>query len=117
MTTGGHSKALPLLAQLPDGDAGESVSGMRRQKLASRAIRNDKSCRVLYTAKYCQSVVIALGPKEESVTEVHKLDRFFRVILAPAGTGHSITNIGVPMSTTPKPRLRIRDGIAIPTAC
>src|SRR5450756_1028921 len=75
--------------------------------------------RVLYTAKNCQLVVMALKPKEEIGMEVHKLDQFFRVeegtgeavlngvhtaikagfaVLVPAGTKHNIINTGsVPM--------------------
>jgi hypothetical protein len=34
---------------------------------------------VLYTAKHCQLVVMALKPKEEIGAEVHKLLQFFRV--------------------------------------
>ncbi len=74
---------------------------------------------VLYTAKNCQLVIMALKPKEEIGMEVHKLDQFFRVeegtgeavldgvrtkisagfaVLVPAGTNHNIINTGsVPM--------------------
>jgi mannose-6-phosphate isomerase-like protein (cupin superfamily) len=81
---------------------------------------NNKDFRkVLYTAKNCQLVVMALKPKEEIGAEVHKLDQFFRVeegtgeavldgvhsaikagfaVLVPAGTNHNIINTGsVPM--------------------
>ena len=43
------------------------------------AVKNDDFRQVLYTAKYCQLVVMALKPKEEIGAEVHKLDQFFRV--------------------------------------
>jgi mannose-6-phosphate isomerase-like protein (cupin superfamily) len=70
---------------------------------------------VLYTAKNCQLVVMALKPKEEIGMEVHQLDQFFRVeagtgeaildgvhttikagfaVLVPAGTKHNIVNTG-----------------------
>ena len=79
------------------------------------AVKNDEFRRVLYTAKHCQLVVMALKPKEEIGTEVHKLDLFFRVeegtgeavldgvrtviragfaVVVPAGTNHNIINIG-----------------------
>lgn len=43
------------------------------------AVKNNEFRRVLYTAKHCQLVVMALKPKEEIGAEVHKLDQFFRV--------------------------------------
>jgi len=77
---------------------------------------NNKDFRkVLYTAKNCQLVVMALKPKEEIGAEVHQLDQFFRVeegtgeavldgvrtaikagfaVLVPAGTNHNIINTG-----------------------
>ena len=79
------------------------------------AVKNNDFRRVLYTAKHCQLVVMALKPKEEIGTEVHKLDQFFRVeegtgeavldsvrttiraafaVLVPAGTKHNIINTG-----------------------
>jgi mannose-6-phosphate isomerase-like protein (cupin superfamily) len=79
------------------------------------AVKNDEFRRVLYTAKHCQLVVMALKPKEEIGMEVHKLDLFFRVeegtgeaildgvrtviragfaVVIPAGTNHNIINIG-----------------------
>ena len=79
------------------------------------AIKNDEFRRVLYTARHCQLVVMALKPKEEIGAEVHKLDQFFRVeegsghavlngvrkaikagfaVLVPAGTKHNIINTG-----------------------
>jgi len=79
------------------------------------AVRNDEFRRVLYTAKHCQLVVMALKPSEEIGEEVHTLDQFFRVeegtgeavldgvritiqagfaIVVPAGTTHNIINTG-----------------------
>src|ERR1039457_5881615 len=49
------------------------------QDIEGLAVRNDEFRRVLYTAKHCQLVVMALKPKEEIGAEVHKLDQFFRV--------------------------------------
>ena len=77
------------------------------------AVKNEEFRRVVYTAKHCQLVVMALKPKEEIGAEVHKLDQFFRVeegtgeavldgvrtairagfaVLVPAGTKHNIVN-------------------------
>ena len=85
------------------------------QDIESLAIRNDDFRRVLYTAKNCQLVLMALKPKEEIGAEVHKLDQFFRVedgageiildgvrtsvragfaIVVPAGANHNIINTG-----------------------
>lgn len=85
------------------------------QDIESLAIQNDDFRRVLYTAKHCQLVVMALKPKEEIGAEVHKLDQFFRVedgsgeiildgvrtsvragfaIVVPAGANHNIINTG-----------------------
>jgi len=83
------------------------------------AVKNKDFRQVLYTAKNCQLVVMALKPKDEIRMEVHKLDQFFRVeegageavldgvhtaikagfaVLVPAGTNHNIINTGsVPM--------------------
>jgi mannose-6-phosphate isomerase-like protein (cupin superfamily) len=79
------------------------------------AIRNNAFRQVLYTAKNCQLVVMALKPTEEIGAEVHKLDQFFRVeegtgeavldgvhtaisagfaVLVPAGASHNIINTG-----------------------
>ena len=41
------------------------------------AVKNDDFRRVLYTARHCQLVIMALKPKEEIGEEVHKLDQFF----------------------------------------
>jgi mannose-6-phosphate isomerase-like protein (cupin superfamily) len=83
------------------------------------AIKNSEFRQVLYTARNCQLVLMALKPKEDIGAEVHKLDQFFRVeegsgeavldgvttgvsagyaVLVPAGTRHNIINTGdVPM--------------------
>lgn len=78
-------------------------------------VKNTEFRRVLYTAKNCQLVVMALKPEEESGEEVHTLDQFFRAeegsgdaelngvrtpirpgfaVLVPAGTKHNIINTG-----------------------
>lgn len=83
--------------------------------IESIAVKNDEFRRVLYTAKNCQLVVMALKPKEEIGAEVHTLDQFFRVeegtgeaildgartaiqagfgIIVPAGAKHNIINTG-----------------------
>ena len=49
------------------------------QNIESIAVKNEDFRQVLYTAKNCQLVVMALKPKEEIGAEVHKLDQFFRV--------------------------------------
>lgn len=49
------------------------------QNIERLAIGNDRFRRVLYTAKHCQLVLMALSPKEEMRAEVHRLDQFFRV--------------------------------------
>ena len=54
------------------------------QNIESIAVKNEDFRQVLYTAKNCQLVVMALKPKEEIGMEVHKLDQFFRV---EEGTG------------------------------
>ena len=79
------------------------------------AVSNEDFRQVLYTAKNCQLVVMALKPKEEIGSEVHKLDQFFRVeqgegeaildgvrssvragfaVVVPAGSEHNIVNTG-----------------------
>ena len=55
------------------------------QDIEGLAVKNTEFRRVLYTAKNCQLVVMALKPKEEIGVEVHQLDQFFRV---EAGTGN-----------------------------
>jgi mannose-6-phosphate isomerase-like protein (cupin superfamily) len=79
------------------------------------AVANSDFRQVLYTARHCQLVVMALKPKEEIGEEIHKLDQFFRVeegagvavldgvttaitvgfaVLVPAGVKHNIVNTG-----------------------
>ena len=76
---------------------------------------NQNFRQVLYTAKNCQLVLMALKPGEEIGMEVHHLDQFFRIeqgtgeaildgvksaigdgsaIIVPAGTDHNIINTG-----------------------
>src|SRR5512141_2769188 len=85
------------------------------QDIEDIAVKNEEFRRVLYTAKSCQLVVMALKPKEEIGREVHQLDQFFRAeegtgdavldgvrtvvsagfaVLVPAGTNHNIINTG-----------------------
>lgn len=85
------------------------------QDIEGIAIENADFRRVLYTAKNCQLVVMALEPAGQIGTEVHELDQFFRVeegtgeavldgvrtairagfaVLVPAGTRHNIINTG-----------------------
>ena len=85
------------------------------QDIDSVTVKNDAFRQVLYTAKHCQLVVMALKPKEEIGAEVHQLDQFFRVeagtgeavldgvrtaisagsaLLVPAGANHNIINTG-----------------------
>ena len=85
------------------------------QDIESIAVDNDEFRRVLYTAKHCQLVVMALKPGEEIGAEVHTLDQFFRVeegtgeavldgvrtairagfaVIVPAGANHNIVNTG-----------------------
>jgi mannose-6-phosphate isomerase-like protein (cupin superfamily) len=79
------------------------------------AIGNEDFRQVLYTARNCQLVVMALKPQEDIGAEVHKLDQFFRVeagrgeavldgvrtaieagdaVVVPAGARHNIINTG-----------------------
>ena len=44
------------------------------QDIEGLAVQNTEFRRVLYTAKNCQLVVMALKPKEEIGAEVHTLD-------------------------------------------
>jgi mannose-6-phosphate isomerase-like protein (cupin superfamily) len=85
------------------------------QNIEDITVKNEEFRHVLYTAKNCQLVVMALKPKEEIGLEVHKLDQFFRVeegtgeaildgvhtaikagfaVLVPAGAKHNIVNTG-----------------------
>lgn len=83
--------------------------------LEALSVSNSDFRRVLYTAKFCQLVLMALRPNEEIGEEVHQLDQFFRVeegsgeaildgvrtairsgyaVLVPAGAKHNIINTG-----------------------
>lgn len=85
------------------------------QDIEALALNNDDFRRVLYTAKHCQVVLMALKPGEDIGAEVHQLDQFFRVeagdgqvlldgvqtpiragfaLVIPAGTHHNIINTG-----------------------
>ena len=85
------------------------------QDIEGLAVANADFRRVLYTAKHCQLVLMALRPGEEIGAEVHKLDQFFRVeegageaeldgvktpiragfaVVVPAGAKHNIINTG-----------------------
>jgi mannose-6-phosphate isomerase-like protein (cupin superfamily) len=85
------------------------------QDIEGIAVKNSEFRRVLYTAKNCQLVVMALESGGEIGAEVHTLDQFFRVeegageaildgvrtairagfaVLVPAGTNHNIINTG-----------------------
>lgn len=101
-------------------------------------IKNEAFRQVLYTAKNCQLVIMALKPKEEIGMEVHQLDQFFRVeegtgeaimegvhtqisagfaVLVPAGTNHNIINTGsdpMKLYTLYSPPNH-RDGVVHPT--
>ncbi len=85
------------------------------KNIEAMAVENKEFRRVLYTAKHCQLVLMALNPKEEIGAEVHELDQFFRVeegtgqavldgvrteirpgfaVVVPAGANHNIINTG-----------------------
>jgi mannose-6-phosphate isomerase-like protein (cupin superfamily) len=67
------------------------------QDIETLATQNAEFRRVLYTAKNCQLVLMALKPQEEIGAEVHKLDQFFRV---EAGSGEAVINgLRTPIST------------------
>jgi mannose-6-phosphate isomerase-like protein (cupin superfamily) len=108
------------------------------QDIESLAVRNDDFRQVLYTAKHCQLVVMALKPGEEIGSEVHTLDQFFRVeegtgvaildgvrtpiragfaVLVPEGATHNIINTGgspLKLYTLYAPPNH-RDGVVHPT--
>jgi len=111
-TSAGTIGTGPTMAN--DSDLGAIKSGYVRD-IEGLAVKNDDFRRVLYTAKNCQLVLMALKPKEEIGAEVHKLDQFFRVeegtgeavlngvrtpiragfaVLVPAGVNHNIINSG-----------------------
>jgi mannose-6-phosphate isomerase-like protein (cupin superfamily) len=100
--------------QAPVNDRGVVMKGFV-QDIEGLAVTNDEFRRVLYTAKHCQLVVMALKPSEEIGAEIHKLDQFFRVeegtgeavldgvrtairagfaVVVPAGANHNIINTG-----------------------
>lgn len=85
------------------------------QDIEELALKNDAFRQVLYTARHCQLVLMALKPGEEIGHEVHHLDQFFRVeagageavmegvktpirtgfaMIVPAGMHHNIINTG-----------------------
>lgn len=85
------------------------------QNIEEIAVANEDFRQVLYTARNCQLVVMALQPGEEIGMEIHQLDQFFRVeegtgeatldgvstaisagfaVLVPAGANHNIVNTG-----------------------
>jgi mannose-6-phosphate isomerase-like protein (cupin superfamily) len=85
------------------------------QDIEGLSVGNADFRRVLYTAKHCQLVLMALKPGEEIGAEVHELDQFFRVeegageavldgvrttiragfaVVVPAGANHNIVNTG-----------------------
>ena len=85
------------------------------QNIEGITVKNEDFRQVLYTARNCQLVVMALKPKEESGMKTHKVDQFFHVVeglgeavlngvhtiissgfvvLVPAGTDLNIVNTG-----------------------
>lgn len=85
------------------------------QDIESLTATNEAFRQVVYTAKHCQLVLMALKPGEEIGAEVHALDQFFRVeegvgdavldgvrhqiragfaVVVPAGARHNIVNTG-----------------------
>jgi mannose-6-phosphate isomerase-like protein (cupin superfamily) len=108
------------------------------QDIERLAVENGHFRKVLYTARNCQLVLMALKPKEEIGAEVHKLDQFFRVeegsgeaildgvrtqiragfaVLVPAGSKHNIVNTGsapLKLYTLYAPPNH-RDGVVHPT--
>jgi mannose-6-phosphate isomerase-like protein (cupin superfamily) len=108
------------------------------QDIEGLATRNETFRQVLYTAKSCQLVLMALKPQEEIGAEVHQLDQFFRVeegngevvldgvrtpiragfaVLVPAGAKHNIINTGaepLKLYTLYSPPNH-RDGVVHPT--
>lgn len=85
------------------------------QDIENVSVNNDAFRKVLYTAKHCQLVIMALKPGEEIGEEVHKSDQFFRVeessgevvlngvrtairagfaVVVPGGAKHNIINTG-----------------------
>jgi mannose-6-phosphate isomerase-like protein (cupin superfamily) len=85
------------------------------QDIEQLAVENTDFRRVIYTARNCQLVLMALKPEEEIGSEAHTLDQFFRVeegtgdavldgvrtairagyaVVVPAGAKHNIINTG-----------------------
>jgi mannose-6-phosphate isomerase-like protein (cupin superfamily) len=81
--------------------------------LESETKQNSNFRKVLYTAKFCQLVLMSLKPSEEIGEEVHTLDQFFRFdsgegkvvidgnesnikdgfgVIVPAGARHNVIN-------------------------
>src|SRR5450432_2070030 len=109
---------MPIMSSSPPRGIGNETGVVMKgfvQDIEGLAVKNSEFRRVLYTAKHCQLVVMALKPKEEIGAEVHKLDQFFRVeegtgeavldgvrtairagfaVVVPAGTNHNIINTG-----------------------
>ena len=71
------------------------------ENIEDLTVKNTDFRRVLYTAKHCQLVLMALPAGEEIGAEVHTLDQFFRV---EEGTGEAVLD-GV--------RTSLRAGFAI----
>ena len=108
------------------------------QDIESLAVNNKNFRQVLYTAKFCQLVLMSLPPGEDIGEEVHKLDQFFRVeqgeglavingvktaiaggfaVVVPAGARHNIVNTGataLKLYTLYSPPNH-RDGVIHPT--
>lgn len=106
--------------------------------IESIVLNNENFRRVLYTAKNCQLVVMALKPQEDIGAEIHTLDQFFRVeegtgeaildgvrtsiqagfaLIVPAGAKHNIINTGsVPLKLyTIYAPPNHKDGVVHPT--
>lgn len=85
------------------------------QDIEKLTVANGDFRRVLYTARYCQLVLMSIPPGGEIGAEIHSLDQFFRVesgtgeavldgihnpiqtgfaVIVPAGTNHNIINTG-----------------------
>ena len=109
------SVPVPAFSQMLKSSIGGVAMKGYVQNIEDITVKNEEFRRVLYTARNCQLVVMALKPKEEIGMEVHKLDQFFRVeegsgeavldgvrtairagfaVIVPAGTNHNIVNTG-----------------------
>jgi len=109
------SEPVPAFSQMLKSSTGGVAMKGYVQNIEDITVKNEEFRRVLYTARNCQLVVMALKPKEEIGMEVHKLDQFFRVeegsgeavldgvrtairagfaVIVPAGTNHNIINTG-----------------------